>query len=298
MYPFANKYFTPQQINAFILSKGIEDPYVDLFREQVELYLKDVDENEDCSKEEWGESSLRCSWDYVTHYSAQLNRGHGTLWATYYAKECFLEDEEKAFTEAWYTIWKDDKSLALTELNIYCSGLDKDEFYKAQFIDAISNLCLFKEAHQLAEEWSANYHQKIKSGKSELHARLYADNAEIYSEIYAEKYASTYEQYLDQGKSEAYAVARAQLTAEKYNEHFFYTSTIEKEEQMNMEDAIAGHMIAWEYLRSLDLQQEARFIDIYNSVYLGRGDIPEIYRLSGTAREEKILEMALQRYNK
>lgn len=298
MSTFTYKYFTPQQIEHCLTSNEIDAAYHNLFKDRLENYLMEVElEGDDsCSKDEWAISSLEYVLGYVKTYDKQLKAGHGVRWAACYAHEAWLEGEDRAFSDTWDTIQKENQQLAMEELNIYCNSLSADKIYKERFIEAITeDLHYYKKAHEVAATWSSTFYRLINSGKSEFYAKLYLETSELYSLVYTEKYVDTYQSELDKGRSDAFASTKAAYAAELYDDHLLYSSKLDDYKKDEIEDIIKGYMDGWEYARDHNLKCE--FIDFYQDTYLERGRKSELYQLRGDEQREKILEIAIQRYS-
>ncbi|RFS19474.1 hypothetical protein DVR12_22840 [Chitinophaga silvatica] len=298
MPKYTDKYLTPQQVDDFLKSKEIDSTYHDLFRERLENFFMEVElEGDDSySKDEWGNSALKYGHAYVTAYDKLLKAGHGILWASAYAHQAWLRDEENSFREAWDTVYDEDEQLAREELDIYCRGLNLNEHYKQRFILAVTeDFYNLRKALEVAATWSSTYQKLINTGKTEFYAKLYADTAEVFSPVYTEKYVNTYQAELDNGRDDNYAEVKASYAADMYDTRDRFGAKLSEEKRDEIETAIKGYIDGWDYARNHGLKQG--FVEWYQNTYMERWMIPELSKLKGEELTQKIVEISLKRYN-
>ncbi len=104
------------------------------------------------------------------------------------------------------------------------------------------------DPEEKAEVYSKIYKEQVFLGKSEIFAHHYASQIAFAfnNEAYCFSFAKYFEEAIQNGKSEQYAFSYACTSADYYGENYFYSSSIEPEEEVWKQSEIVKSMESFE----------------------------------------------------
>ncbi|WP_282017702.1 hypothetical protein [Salegentibacter mishustinae] len=216
---FKNKSKSEQHVQYFV--KKYKEVYVDVedgdgFLEEGEI-LKDA--------------VLKYTLEFYLDKVLSLTKnGHTPEWADHNADH--LESEEVAVGEAYMKLKKQDPIAAKKQIGIYCKSLGKNDPLFTEYYTYLLDEHEPYDAVEYSENYVKAYRKKITEGKSEIFAKAYAEtkSTDRYTDFYCTIRAESYEDAINDGKSENYAWIYSDKYGQMIVNHYSSSSEIENDE--------------------------------------------------------------------
>lgn len=171
----------------------LSEKYYPVFSKEVyrcyESLQKDMPDDEETTYDDSNvKECLIAATEYTSIYSKEIEKGHCEAWALSFARN-FTKGESEAVRSALDSI--DTEEERDRELNIHAESINPDPIFKKRYKEIIID-GIGNIAEQ-ATEYAMTYHWCINNGKSQHYAHAYADVSMEYHERFCEIHAEAYE---------------------------------------------------------------------------------------------------------
>ena len=213
-----------EELNILFKQAGCTNQYLQKFKTAYfDAFSEFQKETED---EEAKNDALWITIEKIKRFMQEINAGHSEKWASLLLSNG-IDYDEKNTNSAYYELSKQDRELALQEIQIRSKSFGEDEIFEKYYISLFIKAYGAKNPFETAKKYSQCYRKLIEQRKSAVYAHYYADRAtEDYADNSCEKFAYAMEQALLQGLDESQAFFIAdEFANEICNEHiYFYAS--------------------------------------------------------------------------
>lgn len=264
-----NQYYTKEQLQTIAETNNIPGHLLADFIDRVAEEISEMSSEGELEPEEIKTLSIKFAVEDILMIETLLQNGHSRAWADLYTDS--YEEHQHAFNDAYLAMKKANPEQALEELKIFCRSAGYDEYAQKHFI------YLMQEAKGAAQPtpqeqaiiYSSIFKEQLIHGRSDIFAHQYAHlKAEgQYVEEYCYRFAHSYDDALQKGKSGEYAY----LFADKMGDYYadYYGRHIKDAENHQFKERqILGYMKGWEYAKAHQIKNPDTFISCYESTYI------------------------------
>lgn len=170
-------------------------------KRRYDSFMKDCPDDDDNI-----ESSLSLTDDYIKYYVEEAEKGHCHKWCDSVAIDSInsLTANNKYYIFHNAVNKMDNDNDKEQELEMHVNSLSKDPIFKERYKFLFRELLI--EPTEKAREYASIYHEMINEGKSEVYAHAYADVSNDLKPLFCEIYAEAFELAIQHGmdNSDAY----------------------------------------------------------------------------------------------
>lgn len=185
----AHNELTDIEIRHSFEKTGVDKSYFPIYEAEAKRCFFALEE--DCPDEDDNaESSLELTDVYIKYYVEESEKGHCYKWCASVAKESVVGDDEyRIYREAYDCL--DSAEEKERELNIHTNSLSEDPIFRERYKSMfIDGFANLKES---TENYTRIYHSLIDQGRSEVYAHAYADISNDFKPFFCDIYAEAYE---------------------------------------------------------------------------------------------------------
>lgn len=272
MTPIIEKYIGKEAFNNALKTLKGNLEFEEVFASFLNTSLTELEEDDAIYEEEGPEQRLGIPINYMTGYIKLREQGLSKIWSDFYANLVISYDTKNAVFRCYEYVKQKDEALALKDLDALCSANNGDAQFKEFLIYNVSHKNYFeKSIIEVAAEYSKRYHEQIREGKTPVYAKKFASLVvqEYYHPLYCEHFAFIYDQSIQLGKDEDYALTYAEKYAEELVDIQRRAGISDDEERLDFARAKAkAYINAWEYSKANNLKNSSYFIESYEHAYL------------------------------
>jgi hypothetical protein len=219
--------------------------------------------------------------DYLKRLLRFLREGHSIIYADKIARDDEDDEENRSVYEAFSKVFEIDPLLAKNELILYCRTKGWTDPIQVNFFIHMMEEGEYFNLGKYSKNYYDAYLSKIKIGKSELYAHVYADNSMIdeYNECYCDAYAWAFEKAVNAKKSKDIILEYCESFADEIsNITDSFDDAVEDQEFFNFyhNQAIAK-IQAIEYAKKNNINNLNDFIKSYVNKFMNNSDINRNY---------------------
>ena len=203
-------HLTDELIKGAFAKTGFDEKYFPLYKEEMirrynELQQGDTGEDETSEEERNVTYSICDANVYISYYVREIEKGHSEIWASKFAEELSLDDEDEIFCVFCTYSSIEDEEQRERDLDIYVSSLSSDDIFRERFKSLFHDHDFYPQ--EKAAEYCEIYHRCIKAGKSAIYAHAFANEANNYfdergthyNEHFVDVHAEAVEQAIEHG---------------------------------------------------------------------------------------------------
>ena len=181
---------------------GVDEKYYSIYETEAKRCYDSL--MKDCPDDDDNlEGSLSLTDDYIKYYVEEAEKGHCHKWCESVAKEGVTYGNDEFIYRTAYDSLESDEEKS-RELDIRTNSLSDDPIFRDRYKS------MFEESIpnliESTEEYTRTYHSLINEGKSDVYAHAYADVSNDLKPLFCEIYAEAFELATQHGmdSSEAY----------------------------------------------------------------------------------------------
>jgi hypothetical protein len=243
-----------------------------------------------------------CIVSYLKFFLKHINIGHSMVYADKRAKDFIDEDENMCVYEAFLKVFEIDPLLAKNELILYCRTKGWTDPIQVNFFIHMMGQGEYDNLSEKSQKYYKSYLSKIRKGKSELFAQVYADYSltDDFGDCYSEAYAWAFEKAVNAKKSKEIINEYCRSFAYEISDQSNKFEEAFKDKDFNFyHNKVIARIQAIEYLKkNEDIEDRKRFIYLYENTFINTVSINRYYHDISEEININVLKETLERFFK